>query len=50
MGVSELWEQEGLDLESAKKRAVAESDREEAIIKEGGIPLETKTCRERGRG
>ena len=35
------WEQEGLDLEGAKKRteAAAESDREETIGKEEGIPL-----------
>ena len=33
------WEQEGLDLEGEKKRAAAESDGEEAIGKEEGMPL-----------
>ena len=38
-----LWEQDGLDLEGEKKRAVAttESDREETISKEEGMPPET---------
>ena len=37
------WEQAGLDLEGAKKRAaaaVADSDREESMGEEEGIPLE----------
>ena len=33
------WEQDGLDLEGVKKRAEAESDREEAINKEEGMPM-----------
>ena len=40
------WEQDGLYLEGAKKRAVAELDREEAIDKEEGMPPETTTFRE----
>ena len=39
------WEQDGLDLEGANKRAVAESDREEAISEEEGMPLEKTTGR-----
>ena len=39
------WEQEGLDLEGKKKReaAAAESDGEETIGEEEGMPLETTT-------
>ena len=40
------WEQDGLDLEGAKKRAAAELDGEESISKEGVMPLETTTGRE----
>ena len=40
------WEQEHLDLEGEKNRAAAESDVEEAIGKEEGMPLETTTGRE----
>ena len=40
------WEQDGLDLEGAKNRAAAESDREDTICKEDGIPLETTTVPE----
>ena len=40
------WEQNGLDLEGAKKRAAAEPDGEEAISEEEGMPLETKTGQE----
>ena len=40
------WEQDGLDVEGAKKRAAAESDREEVVSKEEGMPLETTICRE----
>ena len=41
------WEQGGLDLgRGAKKRALAESDGEEAIRKDDGIPLEKITGRE----
>ena len=42
------WEQDGLDLEGAKKRAVTaeESDGEEKIGEEEGMPLETTTVRE----
>ena len=40
------WEQDGLDLEGEKKRAAAESDGEEAIIEEEGMPLETTTGQE----
>ena len=41
------WEQDGLDLEGAKKRAeaAAESDGEEAICEEEGMSLETTTGR-----
>ena len=35
------WEQDGLYLEGAKKRATDESDREEAISEGEGMPLET---------
>ena len=43
-----MWEQDGIYLEGAKKRAAAaaESDREEKIGEEEGIPLETTTVRE----
>ena len=40
------WEQDGLDLEEAKKRAAEEYAREETIIKEEGMTLETTTGRE----
>ena len=42
------WEQEGLELEGKKKReaAAAESDGEETIGEEDGMPLETTTGRE----
>ena len=42
------WEQDGLDLEGVNKRsaAAAESDREDTIGKEEGIPLETTTSQE----
>ena len=33
------WEHEGLDLEGAKKRTAIESDGEEAISEEEGMPL-----------
>ena len=47
-----LSKQDGLYLEGAKNRAeeVEESDGEENIGKEEGMPLETTTGRERGRG
>ena len=46
------WEQDELDLEGAKKRveAAAELDRAEKIGEEEGMPLETTTVRESGRG
>ena len=44
------WEQDGLDLEGANKRAAAESDGEEAICEEEVMPLEMMTVRELGRG
>ena len=39
------WEQDGLDWEGSKNRAAAaaESDIEEAIYKEEGMPLDTTT-------
>ena len=40
------WEQDGLDLDGAKKWAAAESDGEGAICEEEGMPLETTTGRE----
>ena len=40
------WEQEGLYLEGAKKRAAEESDREETIGKEEVTPLDATTGRE----
>ena len=40
------WEQEGLDLEGTKKRAAAESDGEEAISEDKGMPLEKTTGQE----
>ena len=40
------WEHDGLYLGGTKKRSVAESDGEEAISKEEGMPLETTTFRE----
>ena len=42
------WDQDGLNLEGAKKRAevAAESDGEEMIVEEEGMPLETTTGRE----
>ena len=42
------WEQDGLDMEGTKKRAAAaaESDGEEAIGEEEGMPLETTTVQE----
>ena len=46
------WEQGSIDLEGAKKRAAAaeESDGGETLGEEKGMPLETMTGRERGRG
>ena len=40
------WEQDGLYLEGSKKRAAVESDGEEAISEEEGMPLETTTGQE----
>ena len=40
------WEQNGLDLEEAKKRAAVESDGEETISKEEGMTLERTTNQE----
>ena len=40
------WEQYGLDLEGAKERAAAESDREEAQIEEEGLAKEEMTGQE----
>ena len=42
------WEQDGLDLEETKKKAssAAESDREETIGEEEGMPIETTIGRE----
>ena len=46
------WKQDGLYFEGGKKRsaAAAESYRENTIGKEEGIPQETTTVRELGRG
>ena len=44
------WEQDGLDLEGGKKRATAESDGEEAISEEEGIPLGKRQARNEGKG
>ena len=40
------WEQDGLYLEGAKKRAEAESEGEKEISEKEAIPLETTTFRE----
>ena len=39
------WEQDGLDLEKTKKRALVEYDGEEEIDEEDGMPLEMMTGR-----
>ena len=39
------WEQDGLDLEGGKTRSSEESDREEAIREEEGMPLGKTTGR-----
>ena len=39
------WEQDGLDLEGGKNRTSEESDGEEAISEEEGMPLGTTTGR-----
>ena len=39
-----LWEQEGLEIEGAKERVEAESDREEAQYKKGEVQEEKSVC------